>query len=189
MALVFSWFVVVLRACWCVCAMLYSPVGFCLGCVELFCLLMTCRGLLAGGVDRSLLGMLLPLCYLAPCLLRVNVPLGFSFGLVVWFVAVVVRLFVLWFLGSSVSVGVAVFPGVRSRGTSGVVRPPLGLVAVTSVVGILFAAFCWWNVGVVCVCVLASVLSVVLEERFLFWEWSYASYASMVKYRWIPGVW
>jgi protein-S-isoprenylcysteine O-methyltransferase Ste14 len=124
------------------------------------------------------------------------VPLMFVVGSTHW--TVVAPLFWLLFavqcwvrvvLGRRCTVTGPVYVSVVSRAPYSWVRHPMTFIELlmTFVFGLEFPSE--WNFFVVVASLVAKVVLVLWEERFLREQPEWCRYASWVRYRWVPGIW
>lgn len=146
------------------------------------------NALTAPAKDRSLVGLLVPLCYLAGGALQ---PVG-SPHWAAELVAIITTgagIWAVWHLGRCLSVAQPTYVGIVESGPYAWCRHPLAALHLASRLALLA---CWpsmLNLCLVTACVGFSWLAARVEERFLLsCSPDYASYAQRVPWRFVPGV-
>lgn len=156
---------------------------------EVLALVTTIIGLGRGRVSRGVGGYLVPVCYLVPLMFDPLGQRGPTWTVVAFLGCVLAQWFVRLWLGSRCSVGVPVLVSVRSSGPYSIIRHPLALTEI----GIAAAFACRVqserNSIVLLLCIIAGVVCVAIEEKFLLSDEEYRNYASVVRWRLVPGIW
>jgi len=158
------------------------------GCLELSAVVLTIRNLSRAGVSKRWEMQLVPMCYLAPLLLKPGTPVIKLWGTllvfaVLWQAALRLR------MGTEISISTPTFSRLLSKGIYGKVRHPLA--ASSLVVSALFVGTypSARNLLLFPLVVAAEVLAVVVEERYLLRASpAYADYSQRVPWRFWPGL-
>jgi protein-S-isoprenylcysteine O-methyltransferase Ste14 len=185
---ILSWIIVVGRLA--LVARMFAPLTWpsvVYGVSELSVLIFTSRQLLLFKVDNSLLGMLLPFCYLSVLLLRpTTTPTHFGIVLMIMcFGLVAMRIMIF----DRLTCGVATFSRILEHWPYSMIRHPQVLCELFAATSFVLTFPTSWNIGTIFFVYLALVSSIPLEERFLFNVEAYRMYAAQVTWRLIPGVW
>jgi protein-S-isoprenylcysteine O-methyltransferase Ste14 len=163
----------------------HSAAGVVIGFSSVWVLVTTALAWCIGKPDVSWRGVVVGLCYLPVLLLR---PAGSGFAalLVLLFWCQVCLRFQL--LHRCTITG-PVFVSVVRRGPYAVVRHPLTLLELCTALVVVLACPTFWNWSVLFLVVLCKILMTLLEEQFLMMFYDYRSYASRVRWRWVPLLW
>jgi protein-S-isoprenylcysteine O-methyltransferase Ste14 len=157
------------------------------GVSECWALGMSARNYLTVPMDKSGVGLLLPVCYCAPLLLRQTAVVGCSgvYLMTACFVWIALRFRV----GEQITLGVASYRRVMKSGPYAVIRHPLACLESCTV--LLFAGSypSTYNLLIALPLTLCGVVAVLIEESYLRSFPEYRAYARVVPYRLLPGVW
>lgn len=138
--------------------------------------------------DRSAIGLLVPLCYLAGGALQ---PTGTPHlaAELVFIATTAAGIWALFHLGRCHSVAEPTFIGVVDSGPYAWCRHPLAGLRMVSRIALLA---CWPSIGnavLVAICLALAWIAARVEERFLLsCSPDYATYAQRVPWRFVPGV-
>lgn len=156
------------------------------GISELSAVVLTVRALWIGKIDNSNSGILVPLLYCVPLMLRQDEsPTVFAWPFAC---AAFIQLKLRALMLGRLTIGVPVFVKLLDYGPWSYLRHPLCLVefALASLFILTFPT--QWNCLAALVVLPGIIASVPLEERFLFTVPEYQEYARRVRWRLLPGV-
>lgn len=141
-----------------------------------------------GEVDKSVTGYIVPLAFCLPLTLNTRVPSVDTYGpylLAALLLQVALRLF----MGTTCTASVPVYRRVISSGPFAIIRHPLSLLE--SVIIVLMAATfpSPRNTKIAIVTIAMFAVGVLAEEKHLYKQNEYRTYAQRVRWRWVPGIW